>query len=434
MLQTIRNAFKIKEIRKGLIFTFLMLLVVRFGSLLPLPSVNTKEFSEWFSAQMGDSFNFFNALTGGSFESMSLLALSITPYINSSIIMQLLGIAIPAIEEMQKDGEEGRKKILKITRFLTIGLALLESTAMAIGFHRSGYLTGSSAFLSIVTVVIALTTGSAFLMWIGERITERGVGNGISMILLFNIVSRMPSDISGLFTKFVSGKKIAPALLAALIIIAVILVTVVLVVILQDAERRLPVQYSRKVVGRKQYGGQSSHIPMKVNTAGVIPVIFASSLMQFPVLIASFFGKSDAFWVRMLSSSHWCNFQEPVYSIGLLIYIVLVVFFAYFYTSVTFNPLEVANNMKKNGGFIPGIRPGKPTSDYLSGILNYIIFIGVIGLIIVCVIPIFFNGVFSAQVSFGGTSLIIVVGVVLETMNQIESQMQERHYRGFLGE
>ena len=434
MLQMIKNAFKIKEIRKGLIFTFLMLLVVRFGSLLPLPSVNTAAFSEWFSSQLGDSFNFFNALTGGSFETMSLLALSITPYINSSIIMQLLAIAIPAIEEMQKDGEEGRKKILKITRFLTVGLALLESTAMAIGFERQGYLEGSSAFLSVITVVIALTTGSAFLMWIGERITEKGVGNGISMILLINIVSRMPADISGLFEQFVIGKKIAPALLAALIIIAVILITVILVIILQDAERRLPVQYSKKVVGRKQYGGQSTHIPMKVNTAGVIPVIFASSLMQFPVVIASFFGKSDTFILRMLSSSNWCNFKEPVYSIGLLIYIVLVVFFAYFYTSVTFNPIEIANNMKKNGGFIPGIRPGKPTTDYLNGILNYIIFIGVIGLIIVCVIPIFFNGVFSARVSFGGTSLIIVVGVVLETLNQIESQMQERHYRGFLGE
>lgn len=434
MLHTIRNAFKIKEIRRGLFFTFLMLIVIRFGSLLPAPYVNTELYKSWFSTQLGDAFNFFNALTGGSFETMSVLALSITPYINSSIIMQLLTIAIPALEEMHKDGEEGRKKIQKITRYLTIGLALLESTAMAIGFERKGYLTGDSAVLAVITVVITLSAGSVFLMWIGERITEKGVGNGISIVLLINIVSRIPSDISSLYEQFVSGKKIAPALLAAVIIIAIILAIIIFVIILQDAERRLPVQYSKKMVGRKQYGGQSSHIPLKVNTAGVIPVIFASSLMQFPVIIASFFGKSEAFIFKMLSTQYWCNFKEPIYSIGLLIYILLVIFFAYFYTSITFNPLEVANNMKKNGGFIPGIRPGKPTSDYLHGVLNCIIFIGVIGLVIVAVVPIFFNGVFAAQVSFGGTSLIIIVGVILETLKQIESRMQERHYKGFLGE
>lgn len=434
MLKTIRNAFKIKEIRRGLFFTFLMLIVIRFGSLLPAPYVNTELYKSWFDTQLGDAFNFFNALTGGSFETMSVLALSITPYINSSIIMQLLTIAIPKLEELQKDGEDGRKIIQKITRYLTIGLALLESSAMTIGFYRQGYLTGSSPAIAIITVIITLTSGSVFLMWIGERISEKGIGNGISMVLLFNIVSRIPSDISSLYEQFVSGKKLAPALLAAVIIIAIILIVIVFVIILQDAERRIPVQYSKKMVGRRQYGGNSTHIPMQVNTAGVIPVIFASSLMQFPVIIASFFGKSDSFVMKMLSTSNWCNFDEPIYTIGLAIYILLMIFFAYFYTSITFNPLEVADNMKKNGGAIPGIRAGKSTSDYLTGVLNCIIFIGVIGLIIVAVIPIFFNGVFGASVSFGGTSLIIVAGVIIETLKQIESRMQEHHYKGFLGE
>ena len=436
MLSMIRNAFKIKEIRKGLFFTFLMLIVIRFGSLLPLPYVNSYLYQSWYASSMGDSLNFFNALTGGSFETMSVLALSITPYINSSIIMQLLTIAIPALEEMQKDGEEGRKKIQQITRFLTVGLALLESTAMAIGFQRSGYLVGDSTFLAVLTIIVTLSAGSIFLMWIGERITEKGVGNGISMVLLINIVSRIPSDISSLFEQFVTveGKNIAQKGLAALIIIAIIVAIIIFVVILQDAERRLPVQYSKKMVGRKQYGGNSSHIPLKVNTAGVIPVIFASSLMQFPVIIASFLGKSDSFFIKMLNTGNWCNFKDLKYSVGLIIYILLVIFFAYFYTSITFNPIEVANNMKKNGGFIPGIRPGKPTSDYLNGVLNCIIFIGVIGLVIVAVVPIFFNGLFAASVSFGGTSLIIIVGVIIETLKQIESRMQEHHYKGFLGE
>ncbi|MBO4902230.1 MAG: preprotein translocase subunit SecY [Lachnospiraceae bacterium] len=437
MFKTLQNAFKIKEIRTKLFFTFLMLIVIRLGSQLPVPGVNRDLFSNWFQGLMGDNFNFLSAFTGGSFEKMSVFALNITPYITSSIIMQLLTIAIPKLEEMQKEGEDGRKKIAAITRYVTVGLALIESTAMAIGFRNQNMMT-ESGVLGIITVIVALTAGSAFLMWIGEQITENGVGNGISIVLTINIISRIPQDFASLFDQFIKGKSFATAALAAIIIAAVVIGTVVLTVILGGGERRIPVQYAKKVQGRKIVGGQSSHIPLKVNTGGVIPIIFASSLMQLPIVISSFFqAKSDNWWqkfLRMLNSGNWFKPATPVYSIGVLIYIVLVVFFAYFYTSITFNPLEVSENMKKQGGFVPGIRPGKPTSEYLTKILNYIIFIGAVGLIIVALIPIIFNGLFGASVSFGGTSLIIIVGVILETMKQIESMMLVRNYKGFLND
>ena len=434
MFKTLVNALKIEDIRKKLIYTFLMLIVIRIGSQLPVPGVNRDYFAAWFAAQNSGAFNFFDAFTGGSFSSMSLFALGVNPYITSSIIIQLLTIAIPALEEMQKDGEDGKEKIQKITRYTTIVLALIEAVAMTIGFGNKGLLQEVS-FINGLGVVAALVAGSCFIMWIGERITEKGVGNGISVVLLINIVSRMPDDFAALYQQFMQGKAVPMAILAAIIIIAVVLLTIVLVIFLQDGVRKIPVQYAKKMQGRKMVGGQSSHIPLKVNTAGVIPVIFASSLMSFPSIIVMLLGKSnDGFVLNMLSQQNWCSLEHPGYSIGLLIYILLCVFFAYFYTSITFNPLEIANNMKKQGGFVPGIRPGKPTSDYLSKILNYIIFIGAIGLIIVAVIPIFFNGVFGASVSFGGTSLIIVVGVVLETIKQLEAQMVNRHYKGFLND
>ena len=437
MLDTLKNAFRIKEIRKKLFFTFCMVIVIRLGSQLPVPGVNRNYFSQWFAQQSNDAFNFFSAFTGGSFEKMSILALSITPYITSSIIIQLLTIAIPALEEMHKDGEDGRKKITAITRYVTVGLALLESTAMTVGFGRSGLIPDINV-LKGITVVVALTAGSTFLMWIGERITENGVGNGISIVLMVNILSSIPSDITGLFEMFVKGKTLAQGGLAAIIIIAVILLTVVMVIILNDAQRKIPVQYAKKMQGRKMVGGQSTFIPLKVNTAGVIPVIFASSLMSIPQIIMSFTGANPtgvaATIIGMLSQGNWFNFSKPIYSVGLILYIVLIVFFAYFYTSITFNPIEVADNMKKQGGFIPGIRPGKPTTDYLNKILGYLIFIGAAGLLIVVLIPIFFNGAFGAQVSFGGTSIIIIVGVILETLKQLESQMLVRNYKGFLTE
>lgn len=436
MLKTIRKAFKIEDIRKRVMFTFLMLVIVRIGSLLPTPGVNPAIIQEFFANQSGDVFNFFDAFTGGSFTQMSVFALSITPYITSSIIIQLLTIAIPKLEEMQKEGVEGKKKIAAITRYVTVVLAIVESTAMTVGFGRQGLLEEYN-FVSVAIVVCTLTAGSALLMWIGERITENGIGNGISIVLLINIVSRIPDDFVKLYTQFIQGGRIAMQLLAAAVIIAIILVVVVFVIFLQDGERRIAVQYSKKVQGRKTYGGQSSHIPLKVNTAGVIPVIFASSLMQFPIIIASFFGAGNGTGIgsqilQTLNSNNWCDPEHPVYSIGLVIYILLTIFFAYFYTSISFNPLEVANNMKKSGGFVPGIRPGRPTVEYLQKILNYIIFIGACGLVIVQVIPFFFNGVFGANVSFGGTSLIIIVGVVLETIKQIESKMLVRNYSGFL--
>ena len=436
MFETLKSVCKVKEMRRKLLYLIWMIFVIRIGSQLPVPGVDSDFFKQWFESNTGDAFNFFDAFTGGSFTQMSIFALNITPYITSSIIIQLLTIAIPALEEMQRDGEEGRKKLTAITRYVTVGLALFESIAMAIGFGRQGMIPNMS-FLKGIVVVASLTAGSAMLMWLGERITEKGIGNGISIVLTINIVSRIPSDMSLLYENFVKGKTIAKGMLAACIIAVIILFVVVLVLILNGAERRIPVQYSRKMVGRKMMGGQSTNIPLKVNTAGVIPVIFASSIMSFPSIIAQFAGKGNGTGIgseilRGLSSNNWCNPSQIQYSWGLIVYVVLCVFFAYFYTSITFNPLEVADNIKKQGGFIPGIRPGKPTSDYLTKILNYIIFIGAVGLVIVAVIPFFFNGVFGADVSFGGTSIIIIVGVILETVKQMESQLLVRNYKGFL--
>ena len=440
MLKTLRNAFKIKDIRKKLLYTFAMLVVIRIGSQLPIPGVETAFFKDFFAQQNNDAFGFFNAMTGSSFTNMSVFALSITPYITSSIIMQLLTIAIPKLEEMQRDGEDGRKKIAEYTRYVTVALALIESIAMAVGFGGQGLLSEFNA-ISVIIAVVTMTAGSALLMWIGERITENGVGNGISIVLLFNIISSLPSDASTLYTRFMSGKSVAVSAVAAIIIVAIVIAIVVFVVVLQDGERRIPVQYSKKMQGRKMVGGQSSNIPLKVNTAGVIPVIFASSIMSFPVVIAQFFGSRINYdsigghILLMLNSSNWFKPERPVYSIGMVVYIALIIVFAYFYTSITFNPLEVANNMKKSGGFIPGIRPGKPTSDYLNSILNYVVFIGACGLTVVCIIPIMVSGLFNvSRLSFGGTSLIIIVSVVLETIKAIESQMLVRYYKGFLND
>ena len=307
---------------------------------------------------------------------------------------------------------------------------------MAVGFGRQGLLNEYN-FVNAAIVVLTFTAGTAFLMWIGERITEKGVGNGISIVLVINIVSRIPSDMTSLFNQFVIGKSFAVGALATVIILAIIIVLVVFVILLQDGQRKVAVQYSQKIAGRKSYGGQSTHIPIKVNTAGVIPIIFASSLMQFPVVIAAFMGKGNGTGIgseilKGMNQSNWCNPEQIQYTWGLLVYILLTVFFAYFYTSITFNPLEIANNMKKNGGFVPGIRPGKPTVEYLSKILNHMIFIGVCGLILIQLVPIVINGVAGASVSFGGTSLIIIASVILETLKQIESQMLVRNYKGFL--
>ncbi len=437
MLTTLKNALKVKEIRQRVIFTFLMLIVIRIGSQLPVPGVDRTYFARWFAEQTSGAFSFFDAVTGGSFLSMSILALNINPYITSSIIIQLLTIAIPKLEEMQRDGETGRKKMVAITRYVTVILALIQSTAMSIGFGRSGMLTNYTWY-NVITCIVALTAGSAFLMWLGEQITENGIGNGISIVLIINIISRIPQDLSSLYEQFVSGKAPATAVLSAAIIIAILIGMIVLVVFLNGGERRIPVQYAKKMAGNKMVGGSTSNIPLKVNTSGMIPIIFAQSLLEFPVIIVSFTGKNPSgFWgevLKGLNSSNWCVPSQLKYSIGLLAYIALLIFFSYFYTSITFNPLMVADNLKRQGGFIPGIRPGKPTSDYLNRVLNYLIFIGAVGLVVVSVLPYIFNGVFGANVSTSGASLIIIVSVILETLKQVESMMLVRNYKGFLND
>ena len=443
MLTNIQNALKTKEVRMKLLYVLFALVIVRIGCNIPVPGVNSNVMQEMFASNQ--SLGFLDVMTGGSFSRMSIFALNITPYITASIILQLLTIAIPRLEEMQKDGEDGRKKINEYTRYLSIALAIIEGVAMVIGFRNQNFFK-EAGYVSMIVAVVALTAGAAFMMWLGEQITVKGVGNGISIVLLINIVARIPSDLAGLYNTYISGAgNITNAIIAAVIIIAIIVAMFAFIVFLQDGERKIPVQYAKKIQGRRVAGGQSSHIPLKVNTAGVIPVIFASSMMSLPVVIASFAGiqpktgpDATVFqkFLTVCNQSDWCkvgSWGEFKYTLGLLVYIVLVIFFAYFYTSVTFNPLEIANNMKKQGGFIPGIRPGKPTTDYLTSVLNSIILLGAIGMVIVCVVPIIFSGVFGANVSFSGTSLIIVVGVVIETIKQIESLVLVRHYKGFLG-
>lgn len=432
MFKTLREALKVKEIRKRLIFTFLMLVVVRFGSQLPVPGVNSSVVKELFASLNTDAFNLFNSFTGGSMENFSVFALSITPYITSSIIMQLLTIAIPRLEELQRDGEEGRKKIVEYTRYVTVALALIESIAMAVGFGSQGVLEEYNWF-SVLMTVVTLTAGSAFLMWIGERITENGIGNGISVVLLINILSRIPDDVGVIYERFIAGRSIAAGVVVAIIILAVLVAIVLFTVLMNAAIRKIPVQYAQKMQGRRNVGRQQSHIPLKVNTAGVIPVIFASSLMTTPYMIAQFFqvdySSIGGQILLMLQSSYWFRADYPWYSIGAVIYIALIIIFAYFYTSITFNPLEVANNMKKQGGFIPGIRPGKPTSDYLNKILNYIVLIGAVGLVIVAIIPTIISSIFSiSRLSFLGTSLIIIIGVIIESLKQVETKMVAREY------
>ncbi len=442
MFKTFVNALKIKDIRTKLLFTFFCLIIIRIGSQLPVPGINTALVASYLSG-LKEAAGFISMLTGGSFESMSVFALGITPYITSSIIMQLLTIAIPKLEEMQKDGETGRKKIAEITRYVTIGLAVLEAVALGIGFNNSGYITADNKVLAVIVIVLALTGGSAFLMWLGEQITEKGIGNGISVILLINITAGFPETFASLYQTFIKNKTVVNGIIAAVVIIAVVILLTVLIILLQDAQRKISVQYAKKMQGRRMVGGQSTNIPLRVNTAGVIPVIFASSLMTTPIIITSFFRNSSATattWdeiLKYLSEGNWCRFTIEgygKYSLGLILYVALLIFFAYFYTAITFNPMEVANNLKKQGGFIPGIRPGRPTVDYLTSVLNYVILLGAVGLTIVALIPIVFIGVFNAGIHFGGTSLIIVVGVILEILNQIETMMIERHYKGFLSE
>lgn len=437
MLKSVINAFKIKDIRKRLFYTFFCLVIVRLGCQVPVPGTNRNYFAEWFASQQGDAFSFFDAFTGGSFTSMSLFALGITPYIMASIIVQMLTLSIPALEEMSRE-EDGRTKLNEITRYAAVGLALVEGIGMAVGFGKDGLLAKYDA-LNIISVAVALTAGAAFVMWLGEQISQKGIGNGSSIILVFNIAARIPSDMVGLYERFVkTADNVGRAILAAVIIIGVILITIILTIILNDGIRKIPVHYNgRSNQSRISATGNTNSIPLKVNTSGVMPVIFASSLMEFPVVIAGLIQKTpnEGFMstvFKFLQSSYWFNKDDPKYTLGVLIYIALVIFFAYFYTAITFNPVLISDSLKKHGGFIPGVRPGRPTTEYLNNILKYIIFIGAVGLFIVMVIPIAFNGMFGARVTFAGTSLIIIVSVVIEAIHQVETMMVERNYKGFL--
>ena len=425
MFDTIRNAWKIVDLRKKLIYTFIMLIIFRLGSTIPVPLINPDMLEQMFT---GDNtmFGFIDIVSGGAFKNATIFAMSITPYINSSIIMQLLCVAIPALERLQKEGEEGRKKIGQFMRYGTVVLAIIQAVGLYFLLKSSNAIT-NPGWQSAIVIVTTFTAGTAFLMWLGEQITEKGVGNGISLIIFAGIVSRIPDMAKTLYASVESGAlnwlMVAVILVFALLIIA-------FVVMMNEAERRLPVQYAKRVVGRKMYGGQSTNIPSKVAGAGVIPIIFAMSIMAFPGTIASFFGKtaqSGGFWGAFL----WVfSGQSWIYAV---LYFLLIIFFTYFYTAIQFNPIEMSNNMKKNGGFIPGIRPGRPTSDYIARVLSRVTLAGAFFLAFIAVIPIFMNlGLHISNFSIGGTSLLIVVGVALETVQNMESQMLMRHYKGFL--
>lgn len=423
---------KVPNIRKGLLFTLLVLVITRLGAQIPVPGVSRDVFSNWFANQQSGAVSLFDMMTGGSFSQMSIFALSITPYITASIIMQLMTIIIPSLEELQKD-QDGRDKINEYTFYLSIGLSALQAVAMGIAFYRSNSLAVKS-IPAVIVVIVALITGAVVLIFLGEEITKHGVGNGISMILLFNIVSRMPQDIGTLYDAYLKGRNIVQAGLAFLIILAIILFMIAFCVCLQDAYVRIPVQNSSKMVGRRAVGGVGSNIPFMINASNVIPVIFAGSLMSLPELITSFTGYQAkgavAWFFNMLSQNNWFNPDNMSYTVGYILYAVLIIAFAYFYTSIMFNPQEVAERLKERGSFIPGQRPGRQTVEYLQRVSDTTIVIGAIGLLIVSTIPIVLAGLLGVDVSFGGTSIIIIVGVVLETIRKLDSQVSERHLRG----
>lgn len=424
MFRTLRDAFKVEDLRKKIFYTLIMLVVIRVGASIPIPGVDSAQLQAQFASSDLDMLGMLDAFSGGAFKNMTLFALGIIPYINSSIIMNLLTIAIPALEEIQKEGEDGRKKIATITRYGTVVLAFIQATAICIGL-RSIFV--SFNFFSVAIAVLAMTAGTAFLMWIGERITENGIGNGISLIITINILSRLPGGMNLLRTLAQTNRWIA-----IIGVIVVFLAVTVVIVLIQLGERRIPVQYAKRVQGRKSYGGASTYIPLKVNAAGVIPVIFAASLLQFPSIITNFFNTSPTgLWGTLLNYLNYYNVKGN-YGIGAIIYFVLIIAFAYFYTAIIFNPYDVANNLKKNGGFVMGIRSGKPTVEYLTNVLNKLVFIGGLILGLIAIAPIVLSAIANVSINFGGTSLIIVVGVTLETVKQVESQLVMRHYKGFL--
>ena len=423
MLKTISQAWKVAEIRSKMIFTLLMLVVFRIGSNTPVPNINRAVLSEMFTGEAG-LFDLFDLFSGGAFSNFTIFALSITPYITASIIVQLLTMAFPYFQRLAQEGTEGRKKMAQITRYLTVVLGLIQATGLTIGLFRKAVI--DTSVFSIIVVILVLTAGTAFLMWLGEQINDKGIGNGISLIIFAGIVARIPSGIRSLATSVQDGA-ISAVTLVILVVIAVLVIAGV--VMIQEGQRRIPVQYAKRVVGRKMYGGQSTHIPIKVNQSGVIPIIFSLSLLSFPLTITYFF-PNTAFteWVtKWLSPSG----NPGVWIYGVL-NIILIIAFTYFYTGITFNPNEVANNLKANGGFIPGIRPGKATEDYLNKVMSRITIVGAIFLALVATLPTIISVLTSLQIHFGGTSLLIAVGVALETVRALENQMLMRNYQGFL--
>lgn len=422
MFKTLRNAWSIPDLRKKMLYTLLMIVIFRLGSHIPVPGLNPAELANL--VEGSSLFGLMDAFSGGAFSQATVFAMGITPYINASIILQLLTVAIPALERLSKEGEEGRKVIAKWTRIITVVLGFIQATGLYFGIKGA---VVSQTVTSYIVIVATFTAGTAFLMWLGEQITEKGVGNGISIIIFAGIIASIPRMARTLYTAVVDYHE--PWWTVALVL-AFNLVMIAFVVFITDAERRIPVQYAKRMVGRKMYGGQSTHIPMKVAMAGVIPIIFAMSILSFPSTIMQFTGgmPTTGFWGKFWS------FFIPSSWVYIVLYLLLIIFFTYFYTAIQFNPIEVANNMKKNGGFVPGIRPGAPTSAYLSKILSRITLSGAFFLGIVAIIPLIiakYNTTFSS-VSITGTSLLIMVGVALETVKQIESQMMMRHYKGFL--
>ena len=423
MFGTLAHAWKVAEVRGKIIFTLLMLAVFRIGSNIPVPCINREILKERFQGDTG-LFDLFDLFSGGSFSNFTIFALSITPYITASIILQLLTIAIPSLERLAKEGMEGRKKIAQYTRYLTVVLAFVQAIGLSVGLFRKAIV--STDVFSISVIVLSLSAGTAFLMWLGEQINENGIGNGISLLIFAGIVARVPSAIRTNWIKLADNEL---SLVTVILFVLFAIVVIIGIIEIQQGQRRIPVQYAKRVVGRKMYGGQTSHIPLKVNQAGVIPVIFSLSLLQFPLTITYFFPNAAA----AASITKWLS---PHGNPGVYFYsvlnILLIIFFTYFYTAVTFNPVEVADNMKAQGGFIPGIRPGKPTVEYLNRVMTRIVFVGALFLAAIATLPTVLSAVSNIDTRFGGTSLLIAVGVALDTMKQLENQMVMRNYQGFL--
>ncbi len=443
MLQTIRNAWRVPELRGKMIFTIFALLIFRLGACIPVPFIDTQTLGQYMSQQSASIFGLLNVMSGDAFMYATVFALGIQPYINSSIIVQLLTIAIPALERMAKDeGEEGKKKIAAITRYATVAIALIQAFGYYTMINYYGVVTVKGVWPAIV-IIAAFVAGSAFVMWLGEQITEFGIGNGISIVLFAGIVSRGPHMVYSIITgvrNWAAGADPKNASVLApwfipLIVIGLLLLTA-LVVFIDNAERRIPVQYAKRVVGRKMYGGQSTHIPIKVNMAGVLPIIFAQAIASIPATIGSFVPSAQT------EGTGWYNFLHFFRTTGLaysIVYFLLIIAFSYFYNTIQFNPVEVANNLKKNGGFVPGFRPGKPTSDFLARVISRLTLFGALYLAVVALLPTITGNIMSAMkssagssLSIGGTSIIIVVGVALETVKALEAQLMMRHYKGFL--